>query len=93
MYDSHLKQISGTILAAKPGVYKVIWHNSFSYLKAKTLKYRLRVLERKGEASPPTTPLEEMFTVNDLSEREDQAYRALRSVYQDFVPMVRIVRA
>jgi len=44
LYDSHLKQISKTMLVTEPGVYKIIWHNSYSYLKAKTLKYRLRVL-------------------------------------------------
>ena len=45
--DSHLKPISGSILIPKPGVYKVIWHNSYSYMKAKVLRYRLRVLEKK----------------------------------------------
>lgn len=45
--DSHLKPISGSVILQKAGVYKVIWHNSYSYLKAKTLKYRLRILERK----------------------------------------------
>ncbi len=91
MYDSHLKQISGTVLVCKPGVYKAIWHNSFSYLKAKTLKYRLRVLEKK-EDPLQATPLEDMFVVNDLSDREDQTFKALRTVYQDIIPMVRIVR-
>ena len=46
MHDSHLKNIGGTILLQKAGLYKIIWHNSFSYMKPKTLRYRLRVLEK-----------------------------------------------
>ena len=65
---------------AKAGVYKAIWHNSFSYLKAKTLKYRLRVLEKTESESSESSisQLEELFSVNDLSDREDQTYKALR---------------
>jgi hypothetical protein len=34
-------------MLSRPGVYKAVWHNAYSYMKAKILKYRLRVLERK----------------------------------------------
>ena len=70
--DSHLKPISGSVLLTKPGVYKAIWHNSYSYLKAKTLKYRLRLLERKDQAEAATSDhLEDLFLINELNERED----------------------
>jgi hypothetical protein len=51
MHDSHLKPISGNIFLQKPGVYKVIWHNSFSYMKPKTLRYRLKVLEKQASST------------------------------------------
>ena len=59
----------------KPGEYAVIWHNTYSYIKAKTLKYRLRVLERKDTVEENiqahSLQIEDLFTVNDLSEKED----------------------
>jgi hypothetical protein len=79
MHDSHLKSISGNILLQKPGVYKVIWHNSFSYMKPKTLRYRLRVLEKQPASTEYSQhSLDDLFTVNDLNEREEQTYKALR---------------
>ena len=93
MVDSHLKQISGNVLLQRPGVYKIIWHNSFSYMKPKTLKYRLRLLEKQAPASDPHYSVEDLFTVNDLNEKEEQAYKALRQVYPDFVPIVKIQRS
>ncbi len=58
----------------KPGIYKVIWHNQYSYLKSKVIKYRLRVLERvdlnQAAAKIPTESVEDVFTINELSERE-----------------------
>lgn len=72
----------------------MIWHNTYSYLKAKTLKYRLRVLEKKDETEiqKSSIMIEDLFTVNELSESEDRAYKALRSIYPDFIPIVKITR-
>jgi hypothetical protein len=68
MHDSHLKSISGTVLLQKAGLYKVIWHNSFSYMKPKTLRYRLRIIEKLDHSS---MSLDDLFTVNDLNEKEE----------------------
>ena len=65
----------------RPGIYKVIWHNSYSYLKSKVLKYRLRILEKKEhQADPPSVDLhlEDLFMVNDLNDKEDLVYRAFK---------------
>lgn len=82
-------------MLAKAGVYKAIWHNSYSYLKAKSLKYRLRILDRKeinASAVDEASQIEDLFTINDLTETESKTFRALRAIYPDFVPIVRIVR-
>ena len=68
MHDSHLKSISGTVLLQKAGLYKIIWHNSFSYMKPKTLRYRLRIIEKLDQSS---VSLDDLFTVNDLNEKEE----------------------
>ena len=62
-------------------------------MKPKTLKYRLRLLEKQTPASDPHYSVEDLFTDNDLNEREEQAYKALRQVYPDFVPIVKIQRS
>ena len=77
------------MLLPKPGVYKVIWHNTYSYLKAKTLKYRLRILEKKEE-SKEVSHVEDLFTINELNEKEDRAYRSLKQVYNDVIPIVKL---
>ena len=69
--DSHLKPISGSVMLVKPGVYKAIFHNSYSYLKAKQLKYRLRLLDRKDTDSAEEASMEDLFTVNELNEKEE----------------------
>lgn len=60
----------------KPGVYKAVWHNAYSYLKAKVLKYRLRVLEKKepGEKEHQAIEnshytLEDVFSIDELTEK------------------------
>mmetsp|Transcript_12043 Transcript_12043/g.11915 ORF Transcript_12043/g.11915 Transcript_12043/m.11915 type:complete len:88 (-) Transcript_12043:918-1181(-) len=85
-------------MLTKPGVYKVIWHNTYSYMKAKTLKYRLRVLYKKDQIEEKqlreknSMSLDELFTINELSEIEDSTYKALKSIYPGFVPIVKIQR-
>ena len=85
------------MLLSKPGVYKVVWHNSFSYLKAKQLKYRLRVLTKKDGSEDSShafdgLQISDLFTINELSEKEDSAYRSLKTIYPSFMPIVRIIR-
>ncbi|CDW75143.1 sec14-like protein 2-like [Stylonychia lemnae] len=88
----------GTVLLLKPGVYKAVWHNSYSYLKAKTLKYRIRVLERKDMIEEQSNiehnqnHLEDLFTVDDLNEKEDNILRGLKQIYGDIVPIIKIMR-
>jgi hypothetical protein len=86
-------------LLAKPGVYKAVWHNAYSYLKSKVLKYRLRILERKEAGQEEKLAmenshlsLEDLFAINELTEREDSILKALKSIYPTFIPMVRITR-
>jgi predicted transcriptional regulator len=94
--DSHLKQISGSVLLSKPGVYKVIWHNSYSYMKAKTLKYRLRILKKKDAIEErmhhdkENMKLDDLFIVSDISQLEESTYKCLKSIYPNFIPIVRI---
>lgn len=59
------------------------------------MKYRLRILDRKDMnacAVDESSQIEDLFTINDLTEAEGKTFRALRTVYPDFVPIVRIVR-
>ena len=36
--------------------------------------------------------LEDLFTVNELTEREDQTLKALKLIYPEFVPIVKIMK-
>jgi hypothetical protein len=36
--------------------------------------------------------LEDLFTVNELNEREDATYKAMKAIYPEFIPIVRITR-
>ena len=36
--------------------------------------------------------LDELFTINELSELEDTTFKALKSLYPGFVPIVKIQR-
>lgn len=88
--DSHLKPISRTLKVTQPGIYKVVWHNSYSYLKAKTVKYRIRVLTEPVARKP--SKLDDLLTQGSLSETELELFRKMREVYPDYIPMVRIAR-
>lgn len=82
------------MFVSRSGVYKAIWHNSQSYMKTKTLKYRLRVLEKvvTPAESGEKVAIEDLFTVNDLNEREEQTYKMMRAIYPERVPIVRVVK-
>lgn len=106
--DSHLKPISNTLLVKEPGVYKIIWHNSYSYIKSKTIKYRLRVLSPMAEQTAPVTStasrapttasmgsitLDSLVSCDgNLTAIEENVFKALRAEYTSFIPMVRILR-
>jgi hypothetical protein len=48
-------------------------------MKPKTLRYRLRVLEKQPASTEYSQySLDDLFIVNDLNEREEQTYKALR---------------
>lgn len=36
-------------MLADPGVYKIAWHNEYSLFNAKTVKYKLRVIQNSEE--------------------------------------------
>jgi hypothetical protein len=63
--DSQLKPISKTLLVVTPGVFKIVWHNSYSYLKAKTVKYRIRVLSIPVESK--SSQLEDLLSQGELT--------------------------
>lgn len=89
--DSHLKLISRTLLVTLPGLYKVVWHNSYSYLKAKTIKYRIRVLT-KHSGKETISSLEDLLTQGSLSDIELLSFHRMRDAYPDYIPIVRIAR-
>jgi hypothetical protein len=79
----------------KPGLYKVIWHNQYSYMKGKVVRYRLRVLEKKeDDQNDATQPeeIEELFAINELSEREEMAFKAIRQVYPLYNPIIKVTK-
>jgi hypothetical protein len=43
VYDSHFKPFQKTIKIQR-GVYQIKWHNEYSYVNSKVLKYKVRVL-------------------------------------------------
>ena len=88
--DSHLKPISKNLLINKPGLFKIIWHNSYSYLKAKTVKYRIRVLTQASDEK--SVKLKDILSVGDLNQEEMVMFQKLRKVYPDYIPIVRIIR-
>jgi len=51
LVDSHIKPITGVIAVSEPGVYKLVWHNHYSYLNSKVVKYKFRVFSRKLDKS------------------------------------------
>jgi len=74
-------------------MYKVIWHNQYSYMKAKVLRYRLRVLERKSQKEITSLEsVDELFTINELNQKEELTYNALKQVYPDINPIIKIAR-
>jgi hypothetical protein len=88
----------------KPGLYKVIFHNQYSYMKAKVIRYRLRVLEKKENVpahSNESYPLEEkevetvedLFIINELSEGEEKVYRSIKQIFPNYNPIIRVVRS
>lgn len=88
--DSHLKPISKNLLVTTPGVYKIVWHNSYSYLKAKTVKYRIRVLSEPSASK--LIGLEDLLTQGELTPDEVAIFKRMRAVYPDYIPIVRILR-
>ena len=48
-YYSSEEEVSECLLILEPGVYNLVWDNSYSILRSKTIVYSVRV-----EAPPPT---------------------------------------
>jgi hypothetical protein len=74
--DSHLKQISKTLLVTTPGVYKIIWHNSYSFLKAKTVKYRIRLLTTPTKTQ--AISLEDLLSIGSLNQEDLVIFKRMR---------------
>ena len=50
------------------------------------------LVQEASFSSGVPTEIEDLFAVNDLTDKEEQGYTALRSIYPDFVPIVKIAR-
>lgn len=49
MLNSHLVEYQKAFLVVEIGVYKVIWHNTYSQTKPRQLNYLLKLLEPEDE--------------------------------------------
>ena len=72
--DSHLKLYSKTLRVSEPGIYKVVWHNSYSYIKPKVVKYRLRVLSPLSAEPKKASSVDELLSCGSLTPEEESEY-------------------
>ena len=88
-----MKPIGKTCLVREPGIYKINWHNKHSYMKAKTVKYRIRVLvPQEGKEKISGVKETDLLSLGELNSKQRKQFDALRLLYPSFIPMVRILR-
>ena len=62
-------------------------------MKAKVLRYHLRVLEKRSQKEITSLEsVEELFTINELTQKEELTYNALKQVYPEINPIIKIAR-